>query len=65
MQDLCVMMSASGSCRTTCARSLHVDLLCKVSLSECLHQDPVGPLAQDLYEDFLRNVFKIFSAESS
>ena len=48
MQDLSVMMSASGSCRTSCARSLYEDLLCKISLSGCLHQDPVGPLVQDL-----------------
>ena len=41
-------MSASGSCRTSCARSLYVDLLCKISLSGSLHQDPVGPLVQDL-----------------
>ena len=45
---LCVRTSASGSCMTTCARSLYADLLCKISLSGCLHQDPVGPLAQDL-----------------
>ena len=48
MQDLSVMMSASGSCGTSCARSLYVDLLCKISLSGSLHQDPVGPLVQDL-----------------
>ena len=43
------MMSASGSCRTSCARSLYVDLLCKISLSGSLHQDRVvGPLVQDL-----------------
>ena len=51
MQDISVMMSASGSCRTTCARSLYADLLCKISLSGCLQQDPVGPLVppvQDL-----------------
>ena len=43
-------MSASRSCRTTCARSLslYADLLCKISLSGCLHQDPVGPLGQGL-----------------
>ena len=40
------MMSASGSCRTSCARSLYVDLLCKISLSGSLHQDPVGPLVK-------------------
>ena len=33
---------------TTCARSLYEDLLCKISLSGCLHQDPAGPLVQDL-----------------
>ena len=38
MQDLSVRMSASGSCRTTCARSLHQELLCKISLSGSLHQ---------------------------
>ena len=52
VQDLCMriscarslwLMSASGSCRTTCARSLYEDLLCKISLSGCLHQDSVGP----------------------
>ena len=49
MQDLSVMMSASGSSQTSCARSLYVDLLCKISLSGSLHQDPVGPLVvQDL-----------------
>ena len=49
MQDLSVRISASGSCRTSCARSLYVDLLCKISLSRSLHQDPVvGPLVQDL-----------------
>ena len=47
-QDLSVMMSASGSCRTSCARSLYVNLLCKISLPRCLHQDPVGLLVQDL-----------------
>ena len=46
MQDLSVMMSASLSCRTSCARSLYVDLLCKISLSGSLHQDPVGPLVK-------------------
>ena len=49
MQDLSVRMFASGSCRTSCARSLYEDLLCKISLSGSLHQDPVaGPLVQDL-----------------
>ena len=48
VQDLSVMMSASGSYRTTCARSLSAEFLCKISLSGCLHQDPVGPLVQDL-----------------
>ena len=46
MQDLSVRMSASGSCRTSCAQSLSADLLCKVS--GCLHQDSLGPLVQDL-----------------
>ena len=45
MQDLSVRMSASGSCRTSCAQSLPADLLCKVS--GCLHQDSLGPLVQD------------------
>ena len=48
VQDLSGMMSASGSSRTSCARSLYGDLLRKISLSGCLHQDSVGPLAQDL-----------------
>ena len=41
-------MSPSGSSRTSCARSLYEDLLCKISLSGCLHQDPVGSLVQEL-----------------
>ena len=45
---LCVRISASASCMTTCARSLYANLLCKISLSGCLHQDPVGPIVQDL-----------------
>ena len=45
---LCVRISASGSCMTTCARSLYADLFCKISLSGCLHQDPVGLLVQNL-----------------
>ena len=45
---LCVRTSASKFCMTTCARSLYADLLRKISLSGCLHQDPVGPLVQDL-----------------
>ena len=44
-EDLCKM---SGSFTSTCARSVYVDLLCKISLSGSLHQDPVGPLVQDL-----------------
>ena len=48
VQDLSVMMSASGPCRASCARSLYEDLLSKISLAGCLHQDPVGPLVQDL-----------------
>ena len=47
-QDHSVRMSASRPGRTTCARSLYVDLLSKISLAGSLHQDPVGPLAQDL-----------------
>ena len=48
VQDLSARMSASGSCRTTCARSLYEGLLSKISLAGCLHQDPVGPLVQVL-----------------
>ena len=48
LEDLSFMMSSSGSCRTSCARSLSADLLSKTSLSGCLHQDPVGPLVQGL-----------------
>ena len=67
MQDLSVMMSASGSCRMSCARSLHEDLLRKISLSGCLRQDPVGPLLQDLCMDMeisCARLFKISSTES-
>ena len=57
VQDLCmrfscaylrVRISASGSRATTCVRSLYADLLRKISLPGCLHQDPVGQLVQDL-----------------
>ena len=41
---LCVRISASGSCMTTCERYLYADLLCKISLSGCLQ---LGPLVQD------------------
>ena len=41
-------MSTSRSSRIACVRSLYGDLLCKISLSGCLHQDSVGPLVQDL-----------------
>ena len=59
MQDLSGMMSASGSSRTSCARSLYEDLLCKISLSGCLHQDSVGPRARSLYEIRNRNFTSI------
>ena len=52
-------MSASGSSRTSCARSLYEDLLCKNSLSGCLHQDSVGPRARSLYEIRNRNFTSI------
>ena len=52
-RNLCVGIFASGSCRTSCARSLDEDPCCKISLSGCLHQDPVGPLVQDLFMGFL------------
>ena len=59
MQDLSGVMSASGSSRTSCARSLYEDLLCKISLSGCLHQDSVGPRARSLYEIRNRNFTSI------
>ena len=69
MQDRCMRISCArclwqdllGSCKSTCARSVCADLLCKISLSGSLHQNPVGTL---VYEDLLRKVFKISSAES-
>ena len=45
---LCVKTSESGSCMTTCARSLYADLLRKISVSGSLRQGPVGLLVQDL-----------------
>ena len=56
MQDLSVRMSASGSCRTSCARTLYVDLLSKISLAGYLHQDPVGSCARSLYVDLLSKI---------
>ena len=48
VQDLSFRISAPRSCsRATCARSLYEDLLCKISVSGCLYQEPLGPLAQD------------------
>ena len=65
VQDLSVMMFATRSCRTTCARSLYADLLCKISLSGCVHQDPVGPLVRDLCMKIsCAMCLKISSAES-
>ena len=65
MQDLSVMMSASGSCRTSCARSLYEDLLHKISLSGCLQQDPVGPLVQDLSGSLVQDLSVRMSASGS
>ena len=45
---LCVGVSASGPCMTTSAKSPYADLVCRTAFSGCLHQDPVGPLVQDL-----------------
>ena len=63
---LCVRISASGSCMTTCARSLYEDLWNKMSVLGCLYQEPLGPLVQDhrmkiscarsVYEDLLRKM---------
>ena len=39
--DLCIRILHDHLCKTTCARSLYVDLLCKISLSGSLHEDPV------------------------
>ena len=41
VQHLSVTMSASGSCRITCARSLCADLLSNISRSGSRHKDPV------------------------
>ena len=50
VQDLSVRMSASRSCiRTSCARFLYEDLLCKMSASRCVTISSVGLLVQDLY----------------
>ena len=49
VQDLSVMMSASGASRATCVRCLYAGLLSKIGLSWSLRQDlVVGPLVQDL-----------------
>ena len=64
--DLSVWMPASGSCRTTCARSLYADLLCEICLSGCLHQDPVGQFVQDLcMRIFVQDLFFRISAPRS
>ena len=48
VQDLSFQISAPRSCsRATCARSLYEDLLCKMSASGSLYQEPLGPLVQD------------------
>ena len=47
VQYLCLRISASGSFRTTCARSLQSHW-CKNFIAGSLQQDRVGPLAQDL-----------------
>ena len=65
VQDLSGMMSASGSCRTSCARSLSADLLCKISLSSCLHQDPVGPLVISVCGSLVQNLSVMMSASGS
>ena len=67
VQDLSCRISAPRSCsRTTCARSLCVGLLCEMSVSGGLYQEPLGPLVQgpcrntcakSVYEDFLCKVF--------
>ena len=44
VQDLCLRISASGSCRTSCARFC-ARISCSGSL--CLQLDPVQPLEQD------------------
>ena len=65
VQDLSVRMSASGSCMTTCARSLYADLLSKISLSGSLRQDPVEPLVQDLCMRIVQELFCRISAPRS
>ena len=66
VQDLCFRISVwgsfgplvSGSCRSTCTRSLLWGHLCKISVSgllDHLYQGPVGPLLQDLCMRILLN----------
>ena len=48
LEDVFVRISASAASRTSCARSLYEDLLCKMSESGCLYEEPLGPLVQEL-----------------
>ena len=58
-QDLCMRISCARSLwHDVCIRILQ-DLLCKISLSGCLHQDSVGPRARSLYEIRNRNFTSI------
>ena len=51
MQDLSVRMSAAGSCRTTCARSLH----------QCIRIS-AGPLVEDSLPDYANATLPAFRA---
>ena len=53
------MMSASGSCRTACARSLYVDLLQDLSVRMSASGSCRTSCARSLYEDLLRNFTSI------
>ena len=65
LQDLSVWMSASGSCRPFCARSLYEDRLRMISLSGYMQQDLVGPLVPDVSGSLLQDLFVRMSASGS
>ena len=65
---LCARIFALGS--ALCKTSVFVDFLCEISLSICVHQDPVGPSVQDLHMrisclwQFMVSSQRIFAAKS-
>ena len=67
VQDVCVKISSAGSCRGTCARSVHANLLCKMFAPRSPQQDPAGPFLQNLCVrvSCARCCVKISSAGSS